>query len=146
MTTKLPAGYVKASLTLPSEEDIEEATSSPAALPGGYKKPKRVYDETNPRPPRHMGPKHICVCCYRGSPTYLDRICPRCMKDRHELAKVEQEIAKEIPPTGRMSSAEIMRRLFQQNKRLLVRIEKLKEILERRTEDINDLTGRVGHR
>lgn len=144
MTTKLPAGYVKASLTLPSEEDIEEAT-----LPGGYKKPKRVYDEHNPRPPRHMGRKHICGCCYRGSPTFIDRICPRCLKDRFELAKVEQEIAAEIPATGRMSSAEIMRRLFQQNRRLLVRIEKLKKTLERRVEDINDLTGptgRVGHR
>lgn len=145
--SKVPAGYVNASLS--SEASTDDGTCLGAERPLGYKKAKRVYDETNPRPPRHMGPKHICVCCYRGSPTYIDRICPRCMKDRHELAKVEQEIAKELPATARMSSAEILRRFWQQNKRLKARVATLKKTLDRRVEDIEDLTGRagrVGHR
>ena len=97
-------------------------------LPDGYKRAKAAkHDEYNPRPARSTGRPKVCQCCYRSGPDICDHICGRCMKDRYELALLEREIAEAFPTTAKMTSVQIFRRLWEQNKKLSAQVRKLKK-------------------
>ena len=49
------------------------------------------------------------------------------MKDRYELALLEREIAEAFPTTAKMTSVQIFRRLWEQNKKLSAQVRKLKK-------------------
>jgi hypothetical protein len=97
--------------------------------PSDYKRaPRAKRDEYSAkREPVRVGRPKICQCCYRSGGGIIDHICNRCMKDRHELAKLEQEIAKVYPATARMTSAQIFRRLWEQNQKLKAQAKALRQ-------------------
>ena len=140
---EVPEGYEQAA-TDGGSASLEPETCNPL----GYKKaraPKR--DEHNRRPPRHAGQKKVCQGCYRSGYTIHDLICKRCLRERHELALVEREIAKHYPRTSTMSSGRIMQQLWNYHKASLANIRRLKLELQQKKDDISEITtGRVGVR
>lgn len=99
-----------------------------ADLPDGYQKAKAApRDEHNPRPARHVGKPRVCQCCYRSAHDIFDYVCKRCLKDRYDLAVLEQEIARVFPATARLTSVQIFRRLWEQNQKLSNRLKEIKK-------------------
>lgn len=97
------------------------------SLPEGYQKaPKAKRDEHNPRPRLQGGRPKVCQCCYRSGRSIVDHVCQRCLSDRRELALLEREIAAVHPATASMTSVQIFRRLWEQNKKMTARIKELK--------------------
>ncbi len=149
--TTLPKGYVSGAqlangnserLLVGVDHPLVEALSKPVT----YKKARAAkHDENNRRPPRHAGQKKVCQCCYRSGYSILDLVCKRCLKDRHDLAILEKEIAEKYPATASMTSAEIFRKLWgmcvtlnAQKRKLKAEVERLKQ---RRRESASDLIG-----
>ena len=96
--------------------------------PDGYKRAKAAkHDEYNPRPARPVGRPRVCQCCYRSSGDIFDHVCKQCLKDRYDVALLEREIAKAFPSTERMTTAEIFRRLWEQNQKLSKQVAALKK-------------------
>lgn len=96
--------------------------------PDGYKRAKAAkHDEHNPRAPRPVGRPKVCQCCYAARHDIFEHICPRCLKDRYELALLEREIAQAFPATERMTSVQIFTRLWKQNQKLSKQVAQLKK-------------------
>lgn len=134
----IPKGYEKAP---------EVAESSDFEQPASYRK-RRRDEHSPPRPPMVSGRPKICQVCYRNQHDLTDLVCPRCLKDWNELAKLEVEIAKVFPATARMPRPQIFRRVWERHQKLAAQVAKLKVQLACCKEDIAEMTrpARVGVR
>jgi len=72
----------------------------------------------------------VCQCCYRKCHDIFDHVCKRCLKDRHELATLEQEIAAVYPATARLTSAQIFRKVWEKNVMMGKVIRDLRSIIQ----------------
>jgi hypothetical protein len=100
------------------------------SAPEGYKRQRIKRDEhSTPRLPVVVGRPKICQVCYRSKHLYVDTICPRCLKDWNELAKLEKEIAAVFPATSKLTTPQIFRRLWKRHEELVKLVKKLKDQL-----------------
>ena len=135
----LPKGYQAAS----SKQAAGDSASLPPAAcrPPEYQRSRAPkHNETNRRPARPAGPVKVCKCCYRKGHDIFEHVCPRCLADRFELAKLEQEIAKIFPSTGRLTNAKIFAGIWKSYQRQRDQIRKLKAQVAGLKEDVKELT------